>query len=299
MFALPFIAISALTLVSAGNLSGSQALRFDSPGVLDLAERAFDTSVGKLVAIRTLAAADAQAILGAPPLDVDHPALGFSEDEYGCKTPSIACYLEHERILIKAVGGTVDRDGKRLRVSPTAGEPVLFVDWQTPPTKTDDRDDGTHWYLGRLSGNGYHRVELQFGQDAPGNFLINPANGRVAFVHNGSDVVALAPDGIYLATFNADNPPLSLRVASLDESGPRVEVQCAGSKGRDGVEIVFKGWRDTRTFDLAIGAEHSTTQRRIAVRIARTDAGWSMATSDTAKLNAIGFACRAMEPAKP
>ena len=69
-----------------------------------------------------------------------------------------------------------------------------------------DGDEETHWYLGTLPGSRYQRVEVQFGHDAPGNFLVNPQSGKVAFVHNGADLVAPSPDGMLLVTWNALNP---------------------------------------------------------------------------------------------
>ncbi|MEO5624500.1 MAG: hypothetical protein ABIQ70_00650, partial [Dokdonella sp.] len=202
-------------------------LRFDSPGVLNLAERTQTIKAGREVPAASLSAADTKEILTAPTLDETAPALGFSDDEYDCKPPSRTCSLLQERTLMGATGTVVKRDGKRLTITPTSGSPAVFVDWIMATTKTADGDQTTHAYLGRLRGNGYHRVEVQFGHDAPGNFLINSETGATAFVHNGSDIVMPAPDGMHLLTFNTLNPPLSLRVAALDAIGPRLVLTCA------------------------------------------------------------------------
>src|SRR4029079_5405206 len=120
----------------------------------------------------------------------------------------------------------VRREQRRLVIKPAAAPVVTYIDWAEPTTKNADGDSETHWSLGTLSGSGFHQVEVQFGHDAPGSFLINPENGKTAFVHSGSDIVALSPDKSRLVTFNPDNPPLTLRVAVLDESGPRIELEC-------------------------------------------------------------------------
>lgn len=59
----------------------------------------------------------------------------------------------------RASGGAVRREGKRLIVTPEAGDAATFVDWKQPTTKTAEGNEETHWYLGTLPGSGYHRAQ--------------------------------------------------------------------------------------------------------------------------------------------
>lgn len=293
----PRLAAIVLCMCAVGALHAKddpgKGLRFSSPQVLDLAERAGAVE-GPAIPVVALGAADAAKIVAAPTLSEDAPSLVFSDDLYGCKPPSTACSQQHERKLIDSVGGSVNRDGKRLGVVPAQGAPLAFVDWKVPATKSADGDEETHWYLGRLAGSGYHRVEVQFGQDSPGSFLVNPASGTTAFVHNGSDVAVPSPDGMHLATFNTLNPPLSMRVAALDASGPRLALQCDVGKDADRVVGAFRGWHDAHSFDIAlqVHAETNKLQHAVALRVVQDSTGWRIATPDPAQLTAIGFACR-------
>jgi hypothetical protein len=282
----------ALIALGAAQAKRREGLRFDSPGVLDLAERS-QKVLGAAISTGVLAPSEAEKILVAPAISEEQPSLLFSDDVFACKQPSRACSLEHERKLIAAASNAVKRDDKRLTIAPASGAPGVFIDWKIPESTTADGDEETHWYLGSLPGSGYHRIEVQFGHDAPGNFLVNPANGKMAFVHNGSDVVAPAPDGLHLLTFNTLNPPLSVRVAALDALGPSLELQCAVDKDNDRISAQFKGWHDAHSFDLVlqIPAMHSGPVRAIAMRLSQHDGIWSIATAEPERLAALGFAC--------
>jgi hypothetical protein len=298
------LAMLSLAAFLAGTASAKdvtqRGLRFDSPGVLDLAERTQQVA-GAAAPVTALAPAEAEKILSAPTLSEEQPSLSFSDDVYGCEKPSRDCSFEHERKLIAASNAAVKREGKRLTIVPVSGAPAVFLDWKMPTTKTADGDEETHWYLGRMSGSGYHRVEVQFGHDAPGNFLINPGSGKVTFVHNGSDVVVPAPAGKYLLTFNTLNPPLSIRVAALDAAGPRLHLQCEVGKDNDRIAGQFKGWHDAGSFDLAlqIPAAHSEPVQAIAMRLTVHDGLWSVATSHPERLAATGFNCHGAPAASP
>ncbi len=297
--------ISAVTLCALMAVAAQakdepgQGLRFNSAGVLDLAERSQKVS-GDAVPVVSLDVTEAAKIIAAQTLGEDQTSLTFSDDVYHCAKPSKTCSQEHERSLIDAGQGAVKRDGKTLSVSSTAAAPAVFVDWNVPESKSADGDAETHWYLGRLAGSGYQRIEVQFGHDAPGNFLINPANGKIAFVHNGSDVVAPAPDGMRLVTLNALNSPLSLRVAALDDAGPRLVAQCDASNEDFHVEIRFKGWHDAHGFDFVLEVQPDINKpaRRIALRLAQSGSGWTLATSDHVPLISMGFSCNALRPDK-
>jgi hypothetical protein len=240
-----------------------------------------------------LADADAERIFAAAPLGEDPPALRFSADEYGCAQHSASCARAHERALLARAGSGARRDGARLTIVPAAGAPLTFVDWKQPATKTADGDSETHWYLGPMAGSGYLRVEVEFGHDAPGEFLVDPQSGKSAFVHNGADLAAPAPGGRLLVTWNALNPPLSLRVAALDAAGPRLVAQCAAPEGAARLTPVFKGWRDAHAFDFVIEVgDQGKSMVRVALSLGERQDGWRLGASDVARVEHLGFACR-------
>jgi len=279
-----------LLLASAAFAAGRDATRgqrFNSSGVLDLARHA-QLHKGRMLAVVALDAGVARQILAAPVLDQEHATLPFSDYLFSCPTESNTCVAQHEQNLIAAADGAVRHEQQRLVIKPAAAPAVTFIDWAEPTTGTADGDSETHWYLGTLPGNGFHQVEVQFGHDAPGSFLVNPQNGKSAFVHNGSDIAAPAPGGMHLVTFNADNP-LLLRVAALDAAGPRLELECAAhAQGR--LTAQFKGWHDEASFDLVLTAPGAPP---LPVRIAHENAGWTLEPADPGALPAAGIACQA------
>jgi len=283
--------VSNPAIAAAGD-SAEQGVRFNSPGVLDLADRSQKIAGGRAVAVVELPAEDAAGIFSAAEQGEAQPALRFSDDEFGCAKPSRKCSLEQERKLLDAAGTTAKREGKRLTITPASGAPVTFIDWKVAATKSADGDDETHWYLGRMHGNGYERIEVQFGHDAPGDFLINPQSGKNAFVHNGADIAAPSPDGKLLVTFNTLNPPPSIRVAALDAAGPRLVLQCETAESSTRVTPVFKGWHGADSLDLVFEVgEQSKSMLRLAVRLARSSSAWHIAAGDSARMSQIGFAC--------
>jgi hypothetical protein len=280
---------SVLLAVSLCAFATDFGLRFNSPGVIDLSARTQQLH-GREIVASALDGDAAKKIASAPTLDQERATLPFSDYLFGCAADSKTCVPQHESRLIAASNGVVKRDNKRLSIKPTEAAPDVFVDWQEPTTKTADGDGETHWYLGVLPKSGFHQVEVQFEHDAPGSFLVNPKNGKAAFVHSGSDIASLSPDGLHLVTFNPDDTPGSLRVAAFDADGPRVELQCTARDERATVE--FKGWRNAGTFDLVI-VEHSARHRLVRAfpfRLTREAGAWTMATASAA---AQGFSCQA------
>jgi len=294
MIALTLSVALVATKVSAANSSGNdKGLRFNSTGVLDLADRSQKIAAGRPVAVVDLAGEDAAEIFSAAEQGEAQPGLRFSDEEFGCAKPARKCSLEHERKLLETAGATAKRDGKRLTIAPASGAPVAFIDWTVAATKSADGDDETHWYLGRMRGSGYERVEVQFGHDAPGNFLINPQSGKIAFVHNGADIAAPSPDGKLLVTFNTLNPPTSVRVAALDATGPRLVLQCEAGQGSLHVTPVFKGWHDASSLDLVFEiGEQSKSMARLAMRLSQNNGAWRAAAGDGARVTQIGLACQ-------
>jgi hypothetical protein len=274
--------LASLVFVSFTVNAADRGVRFDSPGVLDLAQRSL--RLNNAVSMTVLDAQDQKRILAEPTLDEAHATLEFSQDLFGCKAEDDkACLRKHEQSLSPSA---VVRSGRKLTVSTADGARSVFVDWSMPESKTADGDAETHWYLGTLTGSGYHRVEVQFGHDSPGSFLVNPQSGKIAFVHNGSDIVALAPDGKHLLTFNAENPPLSLRVAALDATGPRLVLECSAAAHDDKTAARFKGWRDAQTFDSVLTGGSAS----IALRAHSAGDTWNL-VSDPQGLAALGFTC--------
>jgi hypothetical protein len=284
-----WFAIVAIVAVPTMSTAGGteRGVRFDSPQVLDLAARSLKAPPTKSMSVSILGADDAQRILAAAALDQAHATLTFSDELFGCGTEAKDCLRTHEKTLL-AAASSVRRDGAAIDIKVGNSGSIRFVDWTMPTTKTADGDEETHWYLGTLPGSGYERVEVQFGHDAPGSFLINAKSGKVAFVHNGSDIVAPAPDGLHLLTFNVDNPPLSLRVAVLDASGPRVELQCAAAEKDEATSAQFKGWH-AQAADIELTVKNKPP---VALRIGHEGENWTAAASDPKGLAALSFACR-------
>ncbi|HEX7915153.1 hypothetical protein [Rudaea sp.] len=277
------IACCASMLTAA---EADRGLRFDSPGVLDLAASDADED-GRRTETVLLTAADVDAIRAAPVVGADALPLPVAADVFHCAAASRSCLDAGER---KALGaGAAVRAGTRLGLRPAQGAVVEFVDWNRPSTASADGDSETHRYLGRLSGSGYHRIEVEFGHDAPGSFLVNPANGKAAFVHNAADVVAPSPDGLHLLEFNADDATRPLRVAALDEAGPRLVLSC--QFGADHATLAFKGWHDAASFDLLLTPDRGMPGATVPLRIAHVGDAWQLRIAEAARAAATQFRC--------
>ena len=283
-----YLCIAVALIGATAAKAPDRGLRFDSPGVLDLAAHTLDVKLDGALEMKPLAADEAARIAAAPKLtDEAEAILSLSDDVYGCEMPSPACSAAGEKKQLAASGGRAKREGNVLRVGAAA-----FVDWKQAETKSADGDGEKHWYLGTLRGDGYDRVEVEFQHDAPGTFLINPANGKIAFVHNGSDVVALSPDGKFLLTYDQSNSPLALRIAALDADGPALVVSCAGD-ANDETHVEFKGWRDAAHVELAVVSHgvRSRLAKANAVQFARSGGDWVLAVADVDALRGVHFGC--------
>jgi hypothetical protein len=284
-----YLCIAVALIGATAAKSPDRGVRFDSPGVLDLAAHTLDAKLDGALEMTPLAADAAARIAAAPKLtDEEQAILSLSDDVYGCETPSPACSSAGDKKRLAESGGRAKREGNTLHVGA-----AVFVDWKQPETKSADGDGERHWYLGTLRGNGYDRVEVEFEHDSPGTFLINPANGKIAFVHNGSDVVALSPDGKFVLTYDQSNTPLALRIASLDAAGPTVAVACTGDSN-DETHVEFKGWRDATHVELAVVSHgpHSRLAKANAMQFALSGLGWTLAVADVDALRAAHFGCK-------
>jgi hypothetical protein len=284
------IFFAAATLDAA---AADRGLRFDSPGVLDVSAEKVSMS-GSPVSVAALDTAEASSITAAPKLSDDASTLPFSSDLFGCGAKATDCVTKNEAKRIADSGGAAKRDDKHLTITPSKGSPVVFADWKDIVTKSIDGDGETHWYLGALEGSGYQRVEVQFFHDSPGSFLTNPANGKSLFVHNGSDVSSLSPDGQFLLDYDELNAPLTVRIASLDANGPAMTLQCKGPTADEGPHFEFKGWHDAESVDLALvgHAARSRLAHATAVRLRHSAAGWEIATDHPEFLKEAGFSCQ-------
>jgi len=256
------------------------------PGLVDLAAPWGWTlpSTGAALPAEALAAEAAREILAAPALGEDAAAQLPSALIQGIEAAKRA-----EGPLLRAEKGSVRRDGKRLVITPRSGRPVLFQDQRVPETRTADGDRTDYAYTGRLGIGSLHRVETSFGHDAPGSYLVSPADGRTIFVHEGSDHVVLSPGKERLVVFNDLNGPLTVALVSLGAGGPALEAVCrAGTDGRSSAEL--KGWKSSETVDLVLLLGERGHEERIPVRLSRQGSAWRVAAPDASRVTAT-FRC--------
>ena len=150
--------------------------------------------------------------------------------------------------------GSVSRNGKILTIASRAGAPFLFRDWVKAATSEADGDEKTFIYAGMLKGIGYHKVDVHFGHDSPGTFLVHPRSGKTLFVHAEDDLAALSQDQRRLLVINNGlNPPFGLVLASLRPDGPAIRLHCL-SEGGQRVIPAFRGWHASPAigFDLVL-----------------------------------------------
>lgn len=231
-----------------------------------------------------LPAAAGREILATAPLTEESPwQLRYSIPE------DPKARAREERSRIAAEGKTVHREGSSLVVRPRSGPPLLFRNRTLPAAKDRDGDRTTFVYGGRIGTGSLYRIETSFEHDAPGSYLVSPSDGRSLFVHEGSDLVALSPDGSRIVAFNALNDPLTLVIASLAADGPSVELVCR-AEGKLGVGL--KGWHGAEAFDLVIQTGGGAKAQGAAARLERTTSGWRVATPDPKQLTGA-FGCLA------
>lgn len=244
------------------------------------------------VATVPLAQAAADEVLSAPGLAGESPAELRNRGDFD--PPRKA-----EKALLAREGAAVRRTGKRLVVTPASGPPLLFEDVHLPARPDADPDGTSYGYAGRVGAGRLHRVVVSFEHDSPGSYLVDPASGRTAFVHEFDDAVVLSPGEKRLVLFNPLNPPFTLVVASISAGGPELELLCrAGGDGRGSAEM--KRWTDDATADLVLVLGKKEKAERVPVRLRRTSSGWLVETPDPGRLTRPdGFACFAPQPSTP
>jgi len=196
--------------------------------------------------------------------------------------------------MLASARDSVRRAGTRLVITPARGKPIVFTDWSVATTRTREGDAETFIYAGTLAGSHYHRVEVRYGHDAPGSFLVNPTTGKTAYTHNGGNVAAATPNGLRLAVFEMLNAPYPLVVAALDAQGPAVELRCRVDAGAARVTGAFCGWRDNTAFEVQFTSERGPSSVSVAAvaRLTRLDDGhWRLFVSDDAD-TAVRMQCR-------
>lgn len=148
----------------------------------------------------------------------------------------------------------VSRNGKVLTIASRTGAPFQFRDWVKTATSEADGDEETFVYAGLLKEIGYHKVDVHFGHDSPGSFLVHPRSGRLLFVHAEDDLASLSQDQRRLLVVNSGlNPPFGLIVAALRQDGPAVQLHCLAEGGQR-VIPTFRGWHASPAvgFDLVL-----------------------------------------------
>ena len=289
------LVIAPLLLSSATGLAGAPpqpvAVAFGSPGVADLsAARRWKLPEGRpSLPTAPLAPGAAREILAARPVQEDSPAQ--------LRNDGAAAAAGAEKALLAKEGGAVKRQGKELAITPRSGAPLLFRSFERPATKTAEGDSTRYAYAGRWSKGALHRVLVDFGHDSPGSFLVSAETGKAAFVHEGGDLVVLAPDGERLVLFNDLNAPITLLVASLPAAGAAPEVVCrVAGKGR--AKIALKGWQGPGTIDFVLGLG-AQGDEKVPLRLEREGGAWRLLAPDPARLALPdGFACFAAPPGR-
>jgi len=231
------------------------------------------------IATENLPSDAAKEILSTPPFTEDSKA----QLRYLDVTEAGAADGERKRIA--AESAAVKRQAGNLTLTPRTGPPIVFKNKNVPERKDREGDRVDYLYAGRLGKGGLLRVETWFSHDAPGSYLVSPADGRSVFVHEGSDHVALSGDDARLLTFNDLNPPATLVVVSLASEEPAIELVCR-ARAKAGVEL--KGWHGADAVDVVLRGE--TGAEKMPVRLERTAKGWRVLTPEASR--PLGdFAC--------
>lgn len=231
--------------------AADDSLSFDSKRVLDLSgaltERSRLKFTNRPVSIETVnrQTGSVASVLEKPEVRKGDPGVMLA-----------GASKKDEARRISARRGSVGRKGKVLTIGSRAGGPFLFRDWAKAATSEDDGDEETFIYAGMLKGIGYHKVDVNFGHDSPGTFLVHPRSGKALFVHAEDDLAALSQDQRRLLVINNGlNPPFGLVLASLRTDGPAVRLHCL-SEGGERVIPAFRGWHASPAigFDLVLVA---------------------------------------------
>jgi hypothetical protein len=282
--------VLAIACLASANASAAHIYQFAAPGVTDLSrlEVSSPAVIAREVPRESLEANAADEIRRRTDCGADGPwqlaILAVDDRHARAVEPQMRARARH----------SVRRAGTRLWITPARGKPIVFTDWSVATTHTREGDAETFIYAGTLAGSHYHRVEVRYGHDSPGSFLVNPTTGKTAYAHNGGNVVAATPNGRRLAVLETLNAPYPLVVAALDAQGPAAEVRCRVDAGAARVTGVFCGWRDNTALEVQFTSEPgpSSVSAVAVARLARMDDGhWHLFVSDDAD-TAVRMQCR-------
>lgn len=238
-----------VALVQPQGFAAGDSLSFDSKRVLDLSgaltERSRLKFTKRPVSIETVnrQTGSVASVLEKAEVRRGDPGVIFA-----------GASKKDEARRISARRGSVSRKGKILTIASRAGAPFLFRDWVKVATSEAEGEEETFIYAGMLKGIGYHKVDVHFGHDSPGTFLVHPRSGKALFVHAEDDLAALSQDQRRLLVINNGlNPPFGLILASLRPDGPVVRLHCL-SEGAQRVIPAFRGWHASPAigFDLVL-----------------------------------------------
>jgi hypothetical protein len=152
--------------------------------------------------------------------------------------------------------------------------------------KADD-DSQNFIYLGKISSNGFYRVEARYMHDSVGSFFISPKNGRILYAHNGSDKVAISHNGKRMAVLNDGlNYEFRLAMANMDIDNPAIELHCSTPHMIESGKItpVFKGWYDNG-FDLILTVQQDSSFVTLPIRFNVKSDGWHISTPNMLDLD--------------
>ncbi|HZP12905.1 MAG TPA: hypothetical protein VFB36_10840 [Nevskiaceae bacterium] len=192
-----------------------------------------------------------------------------------------------EQKQIAAESAVVQRHGETLTIKTSSGHDVVFRDRPPPKSQDSDADGEMFVYAGRVGAARYHRIEERFQHDAPGSYLVSPADDQTVFVPNGSYVEQISPDGKWLLSMSPGDTHVLLVVVELAADAPKLALVCRGGEAKYAGPGMFKGWRDGSTFDVVLNPTIS-----IPLRFSLDGEAWRPATPDPLALTRLGYVCK-------
>jgi len=236
-------------LVATQARAAEDTLTFDSKRVLDLSG-ALRESARKKFTTRPVDIDTASKQTGSVAAVFERPEVRRGDPD----AMGAAAQKAGEARRIAARRGAVSRKGALLTVESRKGEAFRFRDWTKAATQEADGDEESFVYAGMLKGTGYHKVDIHFGHDSPGTFLVHPRSGKLLFVHSEDDLASLSEDRTRLFVMNSGlNPPFGFLLATLRDDGPAVRLHCM-AEGARRIVPTFRGWHASPAvgFDLAL-----------------------------------------------
>lgn len=269
-----------------------ETLSFDSKRVLDLSGALRESAKRKLTT-RPVDIDSASKQTGSVAAVLERPEVRRGDPDVMAATAQ----KQGEARRIAARRGAVSRKGVLLVVESRNGEAFRFRDWTKPATQEADGDEESFVYAGMLKGTGYHKVDIHFGHDSPGSFLVHPRSGKLLFVHSEDDLASLSQDRSRLLVMNNGlNPPFGFLLATLRKDGPAVRLHCLAEGGRRIIPS-FRGWHASPAvgFDLVLVVrleEEQEIYEALPLRFLYLNNEWrALAPEADRLLSATGLTC--------